>query len=231
MDRHIQIFLNKISLVFIAIATLILLLLYLHTPATCVDIASNGHFKPHHRFPKSTCGYTARPYTSVEKRNRRLWSTDAWIRTVRSYTDLFRLLLDKRLFSVHSRVLVVSAGPGHAVKALNDLGLNDVAGVELVESPPLVSRADPHNLPFFDDAFDFVFSAYLDRALYPVRYAGEMERVVRDGGACVVAVEECGEGEIEVVVKLFRKSKFLGAMNVTLGGERRTRMVFRVRNG
>ncbi|RAL42883.1 hypothetical protein DM860_009390 [Cuscuta australis] len=230
MDRRIQIFLNKISLASTAIATLILLLLYLRTPATCVHIAS-AHLKPHHSFPKSTCGFSARPYTSVDKRNRRLWSTAAWIRTVRSYADLFRILRDKRLFSVQSRALVISAGPGHAVKALHDLGLSDATGIELVESPPLVSRADPLNLPFFEGAFDFVFSAYLDRALYPARYAGEMERVVRDGGACVVAVEECGEGEIESVAKLFRKSKLLGAMNVTLGGERRTRIVLRVRNG
>ncbi|CAH9099894.1 unnamed protein product [Cuscuta europaea] len=228
MDSHIQIFLNKLSLASFTIATLILLSLFLRIPNTCVHI-SGGHLKPHHRFPKSTCDFTARPFTSVDKRNRRLWSTKAWTQTVRSYADLFQLLRDKRLFSDHSRALVVSAGPGHAVMALNDLGLSDVTGIELVDSPPLVSRADPHNLPFFDDAFDFGFSPYLDRALFPARYAAEMERVVRDGGACVVAVDECGEGRIESVVRLFGKSKFLGAMNVTLGGEKRTRIVLRVR--
>ncbi|XP_016459439.2 uncharacterized protein LOC107782998 [Nicotiana tabacum] len=108
------------------------------------------------------------------------------------------------------------------------MGFRDVTGVELVDSPPLVSRADPHNLPFFDNAFDLGFSSYLDRALFPDRYVREMERAVRVGGACVVAVEECGGEEVEEVVKLFRKCKVLGVRNVTMGGEKRTRIVMRV---
>nr|GMD36900.1 uncharacterized protein LOC109155742 [Ipomoea batatas] len=230
MDRHIQIFLNKISFVCFTIATLILLLLYLRTPDTCVYI-TDGRLKADQRFPRSTCDFHPRAYTSVDKRNRRIWATKAWTQIVRSYTDLFQLLRDKHLFSVNSRALVVSAGGGHAVMALKDLGLSDVTGIEVVDSPPLVSKADPHNLPFFDNAFDFGFSPYLDRALFPARYVEEMERVVRGGGACVVAVEECGDAEMEAVVKLFRKSKFLGAMNVSLGEERKTRIVLRVKNG
>ncbi|XP_060195412.1 uncharacterized protein LOC132624687 [Lycium barbarum] len=108
------------------------------------------------------------------------------------------------------------------------MGLRDITGVEVVDSPPLVRRADPHNLPFFDNAFDLGFSGYLDRALFMDRYVAEMERTVRFGGACVVAVEECGGDEVEQVVKLFRKSKVLGVKNVTMGGEIRTRIVLRV---
>lgn len=112
--------------------------------------------------------------------------------------------------------------------ALKELGLRDITGVEVVNSLPLVRRADPHSLPFFDNAFDLGFSAYLDRALFPERYVAEMERTVRVGGACVVAVEECGGREVEEVVKLFRKSKVLGVKNVTMGVEQKTRIVLRV---
>lgn len=122
----------------------------------------------------------------------------------------------------------MSAGAGHPVMALNNMGVNDVSGIEVVESHPLVRRADPHNLPFFDKVFDFVFSPYLERALFPARYVREMERTVRDGGACVVAVEECGGEEVEEVVKLFKKSKLLEVKNMTLGGERRTNIVMKV---
>lgn len=122
----------------------------------------------------------------------------------------------------------MSAGPGHAVMALNNMGVGDVTGVEVVESLPLVSRCDVHNLPFFDDVFDFGFSGYLDRALFPARYVAEMERTVRSGGACVVALEECGDGEVKEIVKLFRKSRFLDAQNVTIAGELKTRIVMRV---
>nr|GLL46340.1 uncharacterized protein LOC109155742 [Ipomoea trifida] len=75
---------------------------------------------------------------------------------------------------------------------LKDLGLSDVTGIKIVNSSPLVSKADLHNLPFFDNAFDFGFSPYLDRALFPTRYVKEMEMVVRGVSACVVAEEECG---------------------------------------
>lgn len=60
--------------------------------------------------------------------------------------------------------------------------MEDVTGIELLESLPLVRRADPHNLPFFDGAFDFAFTARFDEALFPTRFAAEMERVVREIG-------------------------------------------------
>ena len=65
--------------------------------------------------------------------------------------------------------------------AMAQIGLSDVTAVELVDSLPLVRRADPHNLPFFDGAFDFAFTAHLDDALFPWRVVEEMERTVRRG--------------------------------------------------
>lgn len=91
-----------------------------------------------------------------------------------------------------------------------------------------MSRADPHNLPFFDGVFDLGFSGYFDRALFPDRYAEEMERTVRVGGVCVVAVEECGNGEMMEVVGIFRKSKFVNAVNVSLMGSKVTVIIIKV---
>lgn len=113
--------------------------------------------------------------------------------------------------------------------ALREMGIADVTGVEVVDSSPLVSRADPHNLPFFDNVFDFGFSGYLDRALFPARYVGEMERTVKVGKVCMVAVEECGDGEVGEIIRLFRKSQFIDAKNVSLAGERRTTIVMRIK--
>lgn len=128
----------------------------------------------------------------------------------------------------HSKALCVSAGAGHEVMALFQMGLVDVTGVELVDSPPLVSRADPHNLPFFDRVFDFSYSGHLAEALFPARFAAEMERTVRRDGVCVVAVEECGEEEVREIVGLFKKSKFVDVANVTLTGTKMTRIIVRV---
>lgn len=229
MEKHVQRLLNRISVAAITIATLILLLLSIQTPQTCFD-PSDPNPKPHTRFPKSTCDFNPRAYTTVEKRNRRIWSTKAWTVAVASYASFFETLRSRNHIANHSHVLVVSAGPGHAVRALRDSGVEDVTGVELVESPPLVSRADPHNLPFFDGIFDLGFGAYLDLALFPARYVGQLERTVRRGGVCVVAVEECGKEEVAQIVKLFRKSRFVDAENVVLAGERRTRIVMKVKS-
>ncbi|KAL7142263.1 hypothetical protein ABFS83_08G112200 [Erythranthe nasuta] len=229
MEKHVEKFLKKISFASITIATLTLLLLYLQIPDTCFD-PSDPDPKPHTRFPKSTCDFTHRTYTSIDKRNRRLWSTKAWTTTLSSYSSLFKTLQARNYFSNYSRVLIVSAGPGQPVQALTGLGVDDVTAVELVDSPPLVSRADPHNLPFFDGIFDLGFGVYLDRALFPGRYVAQIERTVRIGGVCVVTVEECGADEVDEIVKLFKKSRFVDSKNVILAGERRTRIVMIVEN-
>ncbi|KAK2987968.1 hypothetical protein RJ640_011231 [Escallonia rubra] len=226
MERHIQAFLNKLSYASITIATLTLLLLFLHTPDTCLPSTPTSHF--HQKFPKSTCDATHRPFTSLHKRNRRLRSTKSFQSAVASFASLFSSLQNLTLLPNHSRVLCLSAGAGQPVLALNQIGVDDVTGVELVDSPPLVSRADPHNLPFFDNVFDLGFSAHFDQALFPSRYAAEMERTVRVGGVCVVVVEECGDGEAGEVAKLFARSRFVGAKNITLTGSRMTRIIMKI---
>lgn len=112
---------------------------------------------------------------------------------------------------------------------MSRLGVEDVTGVEIFDSPPLVSRADPHNLPFFDAAFDFAFTARFDEALFPARFAAEMERVVRPGGVCFVLVGECGPREVRDVVRLFRNSRFVSSSNVSLVGIRMTSILMRTR--
>ncbi|MCL7032750.1 hypothetical protein MKW94_012523 [Papaver nudicaule] len=85
----------------------------------------------------------------------------------------------------------------------------DVTGVELVESPPLVSRADPHNLPFFDGVFDL--------------------GTIRPGGVVVVVVEECDFDELGEIKSFFNKCDFVSARNVTLAGLRMTQIIMRNR--
>ncbi|MCL7043327.1 hypothetical protein MKW94_027359 [Papaver nudicaule] len=96
--------------------------------------------------------------------------------------------------------------------ALNQLGVIDVTG------PPLVSRADPHNLPFFDGVFDLGFTAHLSEALFPCRFVYELERTIRPGGVVVLVVEE---------FFFFKKCDFVSARNVTLAGLRMTQILMR----
>ncbi|KAG7983520.1 hypothetical protein I3843_04G110300 [Carya illinoinensis] len=111
--------------------------------------------------------------------------------------------------------------------ALSELGVSDVTGVELVDSPPLVSPTDPHDLPFFDGAFDLACTGHLEEALFPARFISEMERSVSDNGVCVVVVQECGHEEVREIADLFRHSLFVGAANISLIGLRMTRILMR----
>ncbi|KDP36382.1 hypothetical protein JCGZ_08651 [Jatropha curcas] len=228
MERHIQNFLNKISIACVALATFIILFLYLQTPQTCIP-PNSPISKPHLKFPSSTCDPSLRrPHLPLAKKNHRLWSSKSWLSQLSSFTSFFSQLQHLNLLHNHSRVLCVSAGAGHEVMALSNMGITDVTGVELVDSLPLVQKADPNNLPFFDGVFDLGFSAHLTEALFPLRFVGEMERTVRKGGVCVVVVEECGEDEVNEIFRLFRNSKFVGAENVTLIGVKMTRIIMRV---
>uniref|UniRef100_A0A2P2NZM7 Uncharacterized protein LOC105635573 n=1 Tax=Rhizophora mucronata TaxID=61149 RepID=A0A2P2NZM7_RHIMU len=228
MESHVQRFLKKISIAAATTATIILVMLFLRTPETCVP-PDTPITKPHLKFPSSTCDPSlSRPHLPLPKKNQRLRSSKAWLSQVSSYTNFFLDLKRMNLLHNHSRVLCVSAGAGHEVMALNNMGVGDVTGIELVDSLPLVRKADPNNLPFFDGVFDVAFSGHLAEALFPAKFAGEMERTVTSGGVCVVTVEECGGKEVAEVAGLFRKSTFVGADNVTLIGVKMTRIIVRV---
>ncbi|XP_021772990.1 uncharacterized protein LOC110736959 [Chenopodium quinoa] len=235
MELHIQAFLNRISLIVSTIATVILFSILLHPPETCIP-----HLSPHNplKFPHSTCDshHHPRPFSTLEKKNHRLWSTSAWLNKVKSFSRVF---IDAQknnpshkfsILSNSSKSLCLLAGAGQEVMALQQIGVSDVTAIDLVDSPPLVSRADPYYLPFFDDAFDFAFSAQFDVALFPSRFIAEMERTVRVEGFCLLLVEECTDEEVRQIERLFKRGELVGADNLTFSGSKMTRIVVRIIN-
>ena len=108
---------------------------------------------------------------------------------------------------------------------LAQMGITNI--IELIDSPPLVSRVNPHNLPFFDNVFDFVFSDYMAEALFLSRFVSEIERTGRPDGVCIIVVEECEDKEVGEIVGLFQNLRLVNVVNVTLIGLRRTRIVMR----
>ncbi|XP_057541201.1 uncharacterized protein LOC130818939 isoform X1 [Amaranthus tricolor] len=236
MDKNIQVFLNKISLFSAIIATLVLFSILIHPPETCFP-----YFSPHNplKFPSSTCEFHhhPRPFSTLEKKNRRLWSTSAWLNKVNSFFIVFMdakkhnsVIPSTTILSNSSKSLCLLAGAGQEVMALQQIGVSDVTAIDLVDSPPLVSRADPYYLPFFDDAFDFAFSAQFDIVLFPTRFVAEMERTVRIGGFCLLLVEECTNKEVRDIAQLFKRGILVGANNLTFSGSKKTRIVMRITN-
>uniref|UniRef100_J3L4R9 Methyltransferase type 11 domain-containing protein n=1 Tax=Oryza brachyantha TaxID=4533 RepID=J3L4R9_ORYBR len=116
--------------------------------------------------------------------------------------------------------------------ALHAAGVGDATGVDLVDFPPLVRRADSHNLPFFDGAFDIVLSddpMALTGALFPSRFAAEAERTVCHDGAITLAIER--HIDLSIVASFFNNSRVMEAWNATLDGSAVSMVIFLRKNG
>ncbi|KAK8918813.1 hypothetical protein KSP39_PZI021406 [Platanthera zijinensis] len=226
MERHIERLLNRISLTFATIATLSLIHLFSRSSLSCAPSPLRHRNQSSltltlSPFPSSSCESASREIISSEKRFLKLRSTHAFRRRVQSFSSVFLSLRSLGLLSNTSHVLCVSVGAGHEVVALQDSGVVDVTGVEVMDFPPLVKRADPHNLPFFDEVFDLGFSTGFDAALFPKRFVEEIERTVRRWGA---------EGGVVDVEKLFQWSSLLEVRKFTLDGSPMTLIVMRKNN-
>lgn len=147
---------------------------------------------------------------------RQIWTTRDWDRKVRIFSQFFESLKSRNLLSNQSRSLCIGARVGQEVAALRAIGVADAVGIDLVPRPPLVLRGDFHRQPFDDGRFDFEFSNVFDHALYPWRFAGEIERTLRPGGVCVLHVLLARRADkysandlygVDGLKKLFRKSE------------------------
>lgn len=150
---------------------------------------------------------------TLDPRLRRVWATRDWRRKVDAFARAFAGLRREGLLRNASRALCVGARLGQEVAALRQVGVADAVGIDLAPAPPLVVRGDFHAQPFPDTTFDFEFSNVFDHALYPDRFAAEIERTLRPGGVAVlhVAVHRRGDKysandllDVQGLVGLFR---------------------------
>ncbi|XP_051198816.1 uncharacterized protein [Lolium perenne] len=164
---------------------------------------------------------------TLDPRLRRVWATRDWRRKVDAFARLFEALRADGLLSDASRALCVGARLGQEVAALRLVGVRRAVGIDLAPAPPLVVRGDFHAQPFPDDAFDFEFSNVFDHALYPDRFAAEIERTLRPGGVAVlhVAVHRRGDKysandllDVHGLLGLFRRSEVVRVSKVDAFG-------------
>ncbi|KAL5202528.1 hypothetical protein ABZP36_013480 [Zizania latifolia] len=223
MDRRVQ---RLVSIVAAAAATISLLYLLRHACTSCIPAPHSLSLVP---FPRTSCDAASRRVVAPDRRLAKLRSSARWRRrSVALASSAFPPLRGLRLLAGSSRVLCLAAGAGHAVDALHAEGVRDVTGIDLVDFPPLVRRADPHHLPFSDGSFDLVFSddpAGVSGALFPSRIAAEAERAVRVGGAIALAVDR--HLDPAAVAALFKRSRVVDLRDVTLDGSQVRMLIFR----
>ncbi|KAK3162149.1 hypothetical protein QOZ80_1BG0086060 [Eleusine coracana subsp. coracana] len=225
MDGQVRRLLNRVSIALTTIATAALLHLIRHSSSSSCfgdrvgpTYASSLSLA---RLPRTSCDAASRRVVDPDLRLAKLRTSTRWTRhnAAISTSALFPLRR-LRLLGSSSRVLCVAAGAGQAVDAVRAAGVGDVTGVDLVDFPPLVRRADTHSLPFFDGAFDVVLSddpGALAGALFPSRFAAEIERAVRRGGAIALAVDRSID-DLSIVARLFRNSRVVERRNATFDG-------------
>uniref|UniRef100_A0ACD5TFG3 Uncharacterized protein n=1 Tax=Avena sativa TaxID=4498 RepID=A0ACD5TFG3_AVESA len=233
MDRRVQRLACRVSTALAAAATLFLVYLFRHTSTSCFPASHSLTLTlSPSLFPRTSCDAASRRVLPPDRRLAKLRSSSLWRRRSASLaTSVFPPLRGLRLLAGSSRVLCLAAGAGNAVDALNAAGVREVTGIDLVDFPPLVRRADPHRLPFPDGAFDLVFSddpAVFSVALFPSRLAAEAERAVQIGGAIVLAVDR--QLDPAAVAALFKRSRVVDTLDITLDGSQ-VRMLILQSNG
>ncbi|KAG1363363.1 hypothetical protein COCNU_11G001900 [Cocos nucifera] len=160
---------------------------------------------------------------TLNPRLRRVWATRDWDRKVLVFARFFSDLKSQGLLSNISRALCIGARLGQEVAALRRVGVADSIGMDLVPAPPLVAAGDFHSQPFPNASFDFEFSNVFDHALYPDRFAAEIERTLRPGGVAVLHVALHRRGDkysandlfgVDGVVGLFKQSDLVRVSQV-----------------
>ncbi|PNT70975.1 hypothetical protein BRADI_2g20750v3 [Brachypodium distachyon] len=217
-DRRLQSLASRVSIALAAVSTIFLLYLLRHASTSSCFPAPLTLTLSLAPFPRTSCDAASRRILRPDRRLAKLRSSSRWRRRSKALSSsAFPRLRDLRLLAGSSRVLCLAAGAGNAVDALHAAGVADVTGIDLVDFPPLVRRADPHRLPFSDGAFDLVFSddpAGFTGALFPSRFASEAERAVRPGGAIALAVER--HLDPAAVAVLFRRILIFQTNGTTL---------------
>jgi FkbM family methyltransferase len=117
---------------------------------------------------------------------RKLWTSKDWRRKVDAFSLVFQTLMNDGILKRGDKALCIAARVGQEVLALQEVGVDDSIGVDLVPSPPLVVEGDMHMLPFQNESYDFEFSNAFDHALFPAMFAAEVERTLKPGGIAVL---------------------------------------------
>ncbi len=84
---------------------------------------------------------------------------------------------------------------------------------------PLLMRGDAENLPFPDESFDFVLSCYVIKYVRTARFADELARVTKPGGAAVIYDFAKPKGILAPFLELYIQAglRAVGALLACLG--------------
>lgn len=118
---------------------------------------------------------------------RKKWLGEEWRLKIDGFKKEFSKL--SSFLTPEKKCLCLGARTGQEVVALNELGLSDVTGIDIVPHEPYVIEGDIHNLQFEDNTFDFVYTNIIDHSLNPKKMIQEVERVLKINGVFFLQIQ------------------------------------------
>ncbi len=118
---------------------------------------------------------------------REKWLGPEWQLKIDGFKNEFSKL--NNFLTPDKRCLMLGARTGQEVVALNEMGVKDVIGIDIVPHEPLVVVGDMHNLEYEDNSFDFVYTNVLDHSITPEKLVSEVERVLKPGGLFYLQIQ------------------------------------------
>ncbi|XVE97160.1 hypothetical protein REPUB_Repub02eG0287300 [Reevesia pubescens] len=147
---------------------------------------------------------------------RDLYTSKDWIKAVHFYSSIFQDLISEGYLSPHSKSLCVETPFGQEVFALKEIGVEDSVGIFKKAAKPLVIKGEGHQIPFDDNAFDFIFSggARLDISARPLDFASEIARTLKPGGFAVVHIKANDTYSFNSFLDLFNSCKLVKMLEI-----------------
>ena len=118
---------------------------------------------------------------------RKKWLNEEWRLKIDGFKNEFNKL--SNYLKPESRCLCLGARTGQEVVALNELGVKNVIGIDIVPNEPYVVEGDIHNLKYEDESFDFVYTNIIDHSINPKKMVEEIERVLKVGGIFYLQIQ------------------------------------------
>lgn len=161
-----------------------------------------------------------------DKTKQKNWLGEEWRLKIDIFKNLFNQSNDILKLENKKDALCLGSRTGQEVVALQELGIQNVIGIDLHEFKPYTIKGDIHDLSFADSSFDFVFSNILDHSLYPEKFVSEAFRVLKPNGVFVLHYQFDTQQDkyTEVIIKdesylleIFHKFEFISKKKIRSG--------------
>ena len=124
---------------------------------------------------------------TLNPEKRKKWLGEEWRLKIDGFKKEFAKFGD--FLSEDKKCLCLGARTGQEVVALNELGIKNVIGIDIVPHDPYVTKGDIHDLEFENNSFDFIYTNIIDHSINPKKMISVVERVLKFDGIFFLQIQ------------------------------------------